>query len=164
MSSNFLLCISALSYFSTTWWKILTHQIWHELVHGGPRYFNGGVIRYLCGRISGPHEPIPTNLGCGCFSSCSTYTWYSKRCSAKKKKKKNCDVKASVLYNAVPCGYCKLEYNVPVKVNCIDHRLIKTQIGYARDFTWYRGQRPSPARVILSHEPVQIHARENLCS
>ena len=44
------------------------------------------------------------------------------------------------------------------------HRLIKTQIGHARDFTWYRGQRPSPARVILSHERVQIHARENLCS
>ena len=44
------------------------------------------------------------------------------------------------------------------------HRLIKTQIGHARDFTWYRGQRPSPARVILSRERVQIHARENLCS
>ena len=44
------------------------------------------------------------------------------------------------------------------------HRLIKTQIGHARDFTWYRGQRPSPARVILLHERVQIHARENLCS
>ena len=44
------------------------------------------------------------------------------------------------------------------------HRLIKTQIGHARDFTWYRGQRLSPARVILSHERVQIHARENLCS
>ena len=44
------------------------------------------------------------------------------------------------------------------------HRLIKTQIGHARDFAWYRGQRPSPARVILSHERVQIHARENLCS
>ena len=44
------------------------------------------------------------------------------------------------------------------------HRLIKTQIGHARDFAWYRGQRPSPARVILSHERVQIHARENLWS
>ena len=43
-----------------------------------------------------------------------------------------------------------------------EHRLIKTQIGHARDFTWYRGQRPSPARVILSHERVQIHSRENL--
>ena len=39
---------------------------------------------------------------------------------------------------------------------------MKTQIGHARDFAWYRGQRPSPARVILSHERVQIHARENL--
>ena len=40
MSSNFLFCISAFSwpYFSRTWWKTLTHQIWHELVHGGPRY------------------------------------------------------------------------------------------------------------------------------
>ena len=39
-SSNFLFCISALSwpYFSRTWWKTLTHQIWHELVHGDPRY------------------------------------------------------------------------------------------------------------------------------
>ena len=39
-SSNFLFCISAFSwrYFSRTWWKTLTHQIWHELVHGGPRY------------------------------------------------------------------------------------------------------------------------------
>ena len=44
------------------------------------------------------------------------------------------------------------------------HRLIKTQIGHARDFAWYRGQRPSPARVILSRERVQIHAGENLCS
>ena len=48
--------------------------------------------------------------------------------------------------------------------NSYNHRLIKTQIGHARDFTWYRGQRPSPARVILSHERVQIQARENLCS
>ena len=48
------------------------------------------------------------------------------------------------------------------KIMTSDHRLIKTQIGHARDFTWYRGQRPSPARVILSHERVQIHARENL--
>ena len=33
-------CIWAFSwpYFSSTWWKTLTHQIWHELVHGGPRY------------------------------------------------------------------------------------------------------------------------------
>ena len=46
----------------------------------------------------------------------------------------------------------------------LDHRLIKTQIGHARDFAWYRGQCPSPARVILSHERVQIHARKNLCS
>ena len=44
------------------------------------------------------------------------------------------------------------------------HRLIKTQIGHARDFAWYRGQRPSPARVILLHDRVQIHAKENLCS
>ena len=44
------------------------------------------------------------------------------------------------------------------------HRLIKTQIGHARDFAWYRGQHPSPACVILSHERVQIHAHENLCS
>ena len=49
-------------------------------------------------------------------------------------------------------------------VEALSHRLIKTQIGHARDFTWYRGQRPSPARVILSHERVQIHSRENLCS
>ena len=47
---------------------------------------------------------------------------------------------------------------------CKIHRLIKTQIGHAKDFAWYRGQRPSPARVILSHERVQIHASENLCS
>ena len=40
ISSNFLFCISAFSWpcFSRTWWKTLTHQIWHELVHGGPRY------------------------------------------------------------------------------------------------------------------------------
>ena len=39
-SLNFLFCISALSwpYFSRTWWKTLTHQIWLELVHGDPRY------------------------------------------------------------------------------------------------------------------------------
>ena len=46
----------------------------------------------------------------------------------------------------------------------LNQRLIKTQIGHARDFTWYRGQRPSHARVILSHERVQIYGRENLCS
>ena len=44
------------------------------------------------------------------------------------------------------------------------HRLIKTQIGHARNLAWYRGQRPSPAGVILSHEREQIHACENLCS
>ena len=44
------------------------------------------------------------------------------------------------------------------------HRLIKTQIGHARDFAWYRGQRPSSACVIPSHERVQIHANENLWS
>ena len=44
------------------------------------------------------------------------------------------------------------------------HRLIKTQIRHARDFTWYRSQLPSAACVILSHERVQIHVRENLCS
>ena len=49
-------------------------------------------------------------------------------------------------------------------VELYSHRLIKTQIGHARDFTWYRGQRLSPAHVILSHERVQIHARENLCN
>ena len=48
--------------------------------------------------------------------------------------------------------------------HCNSHRLIKTQIGHARDFAWYRGQRPSPARMILSHERVQIHVSENLCS
>ena len=49
-------------------------------------------------------------------------------------------------------------------VETATHRLIKTQIGHARDFTWYPSQRPSPARVILSHERVQIYARENFCS
>ena len=34
-----------------------------------------------------------------------------------------------------------------VQQNTWNHRLIKTQIGHARDFAWYRGQRPSPARV-----------------
>ena len=39
-SSNFNFCIKALSWthFSRTWWKILTHLFWHELVHSGPRY------------------------------------------------------------------------------------------------------------------------------
>ena len=50
------------------------------------------------------------------------------------------------------------------KYGTYDHRLIKAQIGHARDFAWYRGQRPSPARVILSHKRVQINVRENLCS
>ena len=36
----FFFYISAFSwqYFNRTWWKTLTHQISHELVHGGPRY------------------------------------------------------------------------------------------------------------------------------
>ena len=40
MSSNFHFCIAALSwlYFSGTWWKTLSHQIWHKLVHNCPRY------------------------------------------------------------------------------------------------------------------------------
>ena len=35
----FFFCISVFSwpYFSTTWWNTITHQIWHELVYGGPR-------------------------------------------------------------------------------------------------------------------------------
>ena len=57
------------------------------------------------------------------------------------------------------------EWNWTVDANnYLTHRLIKTQIGHARDFAWYRGQPPSPARVILSHERVQVHACENLCS
>ena len=40
VTSNFFFCISAFScpYFGRAWWKTSTHQIWHELVHGGPRY------------------------------------------------------------------------------------------------------------------------------
>ena len=38
---------------------------------------------------------FPPNLGCGCFSSCSTDTWYSKHSNPKKV---FCDVIASVLY------------------------------------------------------------------
>ena len=36
----FFFCISAFSwpYFGRAWWKTSTHQIWHESVHGGPRY------------------------------------------------------------------------------------------------------------------------------
>ena len=46
-------------YFSRTWWKTLTHQIWHELVHNSlePGQFtliSMGLIRYSCGHISGP--------------------------------------------------------------------------------------------------------------
>ena len=41
---------------------------------------------------------FPPNLGSGCFSSCSTDTWYPKLWNAKKD---FCDVIASVLYNAV---------------------------------------------------------------
>ena len=33
------------------------------------------------------------------------------------------------------------------QMNAQSHRLMKTQIGHARDFAWYRGQRPSPARL-----------------
>ena len=43
--------------------------------------------------------------------------------------------KKAVFFNPWNCNMC-LGYN---------HRLIKTQIGHARDFTWYRGQLPSPA-------------------
>ena len=66
-----------------------------------------------------------------------------------------------------PCTSAHAHHWQPVNMfqqKEVDHRLIKTQIGHARDFTWYRDQRPSPARVILSHERVQIHAREILCS
>ena len=39
-SSKLFVCISAFSwpYFGRAWWKTSTHQIWHESVHGGPRY------------------------------------------------------------------------------------------------------------------------------
>ena len=48
----------------------------------------------------------------------------------------------------------------------VDHRLTKTQIRHATDFTWYRGHRPSPAqhaRVSFRQMSVlQNHAREYL--
>ena len=37
-----------------------------------------GLIRYSWGHISGPMNRFPPNLGCGCFSSCSTSIWYPK--------------------------------------------------------------------------------------
>ena len=55
------------------------------------------LIRYSCGHISGPMNWFPPNLGCGCFSSCSTDTWYPKRWNAKKTPV-FCDVIVSVLY------------------------------------------------------------------
>ena len=72
--------------------KSLTHQLWHELVHGGPRYgcmntylaplksvqiglvhnclepdqftlITMGLIRYSCRPILSPHELIPNKFG-----------------------------------------------------------------------------------------------------
>ena len=42
--------------------------------------------------------------------------------------------------------FCTFSRNTKLP-NFGNHRLIKTQIGHARDFAWYRGQRPSPACV-----------------
>ena len=39
---------------------------------------------YSRGHISGPMNRFPPNLGCECFSSCFTDTWYSKWWNAKK--------------------------------------------------------------------------------
>ena len=35
-------------------------------------------------------------------------------------------------------------------------RLIKTQIGHARDFAWFRGQRPSPAHVTARDSVTRV--------
>ena len=81
-----------------------------------------GPISYSCGHISGPMNRFPPNLGCGCFSSCSTNTWYPKRWNTKKKKRRRkkaeiqkkkkkeerkeiWDVIASVLYKLQGCKF-----------------------------------------------------------
>ena len=46
--------------------------------------------------LGAPMNRFPPNLGCGCFSSCSTDTWYPKH---RNPKKVFCDVIASVLYS-----------------------------------------------------------------
>ena len=49
--------------------------------------------------LGAPMNRFPPNCGCGCFSSCSTDTWYAKRWNAKKKKEVSCDVIASALHS-----------------------------------------------------------------
>ena len=62
-----------------------------------------GLIRYSCGHISGPHEPIPTQFGPWMFFI-MLYRYASK--TLKSKKKVFCDVIASVLYNQIKHKNC----------------------------------------------------------
>ena len=56
-----------------------------------------GLIRYSCGHISGPHEPIPTQFGLWMFFI-MLHRYMVSKILKSKKKKENCDVIASVLY------------------------------------------------------------------
>ena len=56
-----------------------------------------GLIRYSCGHISGPHEPIPTKFGLWMFSSIMLHQYMVSK-TLKCKKRFFCVVIASVLY------------------------------------------------------------------
>ena len=59
--------------------------------------------------------------------------------------KSDCVAAKFLLYNNFLLCKCVLRLQFVCTREGQKHRLIKTQIGHARDFAWYRSQRPSPA-------------------
>ena len=79
--------------------SIATHLFYlhHSYEPGQFTLISMGLIRYACCHISGHHEPIPTKFGLWIFFIMLHRYMVSKTLKCKKKKK-NCDVIASVLY------------------------------------------------------------------
>ena len=61
-----------------------------------------GLIRYLCGHISGPHKPIPTKFWLAVDVSHHALPTYCIQNAGMLKKK--CDVINSVLYSFIKCN------------------------------------------------------------
>ena len=129
MSTNFCFCISAFSlpYSSSTWWKILTHQILHEigLVHNSyePGQFtlhSNRLVTYSCDHISGPPWTDFHQIWAAFFFFffIMLYRYMVGPFKMLKCKRSFCDVITSVLY-----GHC----GIILVLNCdiLSHLFLK---------------------------------------
>ena len=124
-----------------------------------------GLIRYSCGHISGPHEPIPTKFGLWMFSSCSTNTWYPKCWNAKQA---FCDVITSVLYKTNNRGVgChrqkKKEKQCQIWVKCQTWVKRKEKKTFNFDSTKFVKKRSFHTQLLIHTPRSQDYARPISC-